>query len=48
MPEVYQRTDIYDLLEDEHRYNAIKKHWTTILEGKNIRSLLDEIGRAHV
>lgn len=24
MPEVYQRTDIYDLLEDENKYNLVK------------------------
>ncbi len=38
---VYERTDIYDLLEDENKYSAVKKHWATILEGKQIHSLLD-------
>lgn len=42
MEKLYDRADIYDLLEnDSSRYAFTKKHWETILSGKNIRSLLD-------
>lgn len=41
MASIYDRTDIYDLLEDETRYNAYKAHWTRIIEGKKVHSVLD-------
>lgn len=41
MPSLYDRADIYDLFEDENRYNAYKKHWEAILENKDIHSMLD-------
>ncbi|MCM1040133.1 MAG: class I SAM-dependent methyltransferase [Ruminococcus sp.] len=41
MPTVYDRADIYDLLEDENRYNAYKRHWETILQGRHMETLLD-------
>lgn len=41
MKTLYDRADIYDLLENEERYAAIRKHWELLLTGKNIRSLLD-------
>lgn len=41
MATVYDRTEIYDLFENEERYQAIKKHWEKVLEGKNITSLID-------
>lgn len=41
MKTLYDRADIYDLLENEERYAAIRKHWELLLAGKNIRSLLD-------
>lgn len=41
MSSIYERTEIYDLLEDEDRYNAIKRHWSKILEGREVHSLLD-------
>ena len=41
MASVYDRADIYDLLEDENRYAAYKKHWETVLDGKNVKTLLD-------
>ena len=41
MAELYDRTEIYDLFDDENKYQAVKKHWETILDGKPIRSLLD-------
>lgn len=42
MEKLYDRADIYDLLEnDPARYAFTKKHWETILEGKSIQTLLD-------
>ena len=41
MGALYDRADIYDLLENEDRYAAFKKHWEVLLEGKNIHTLLD-------
>lgn len=41
MGSVYDRADIYDLLENEERFHIYKKHWEKILENKNIKTLLD-------
>lgn len=41
MANLYERTDIYDLLENEDRYNDVKRHWEAVLEGRKIRTLLD-------
>lgn len=41
MATIYDRTDIYDLLESEEKYVATRMHWETILKGKNVYSLLD-------
>lgn len=41
MQRLYDRAEIYDLFESEYRYNFTKKHWETILAGKEIRSFLD-------
>lgn len=41
MGSIYDRADIYDLLEDEERFHIYKKHWEKILEKKNIKTLLD-------
>jgi len=41
MSSFYDRADIYDLFENEARLNAYKKHWETILEGKEIKTMLD-------
>lgn len=41
MADLYDRADIYDLAEDENSYDAYKKHWETILNGRQIHSLLD-------
>ena len=41
MGSIYDSADIYDLLEDETRYNAYKKHWEHLFEGKKINSMLD-------
>ena len=42
MEKLYDRADIYDLLEkDPARYVFTRKHWETILAGKKIKDLLD-------
>lgn len=42
MEKLYDRADIYDLLEkDPSRYEFTKKHWETVLAGKQVKNLLD-------
>lgn len=41
MTKLYERADIYDLLENEERYQTVKKHWEMVLSGKRISTLLD-------
>ncbi len=41
MASLYDRADIYDLLETEQRYQITKRHWETVLSGKKIGTLLD-------
>jgi len=41
MASLYDRAEIYDLIENEERFNIIKKHWETLFEGKDIRTFLD-------
>lgn len=41
MRSVYDRTDIYDLFDSEDRYQAIKRHWQKVLNGRDVRTLLD-------
>lgn len=41
MNKLYDNAEIYDLLDNENRYQAVKRHWAKILEGKGIRTLLD-------
>lgn len=41
MEKLYDRADIYDLLENDSRYEITKGHWQYLLKGKPIRSLLD-------
>lgn len=49
MASVYDRADIYDLLEDESRYEVYRKHWEKIFEGRKIGTLLDvSIGSGNV
>lgn len=40
MSSIYDRADIYDMLEDKIHLNSYKKHWQTILQGKNIQSFV--------
>lgn len=41
MPSLYDRADIYDLIESEARYGMFKTHWENILRGREIHTLLD-------
>ena len=41
MGKLYERDDIYDLLESESRDAITRKHYETIFNGKNIKTLLD-------
>lgn len=49
MASVYDRADIYDLLEDEGRYQVYRKHWEKVFEDRKIETLLDvSIGSGNV
>lgn len=41
MGSIYDRADIYDLLEDEYRYNVYKRHWEALLKNRQIETFLD-------
>lgn len=41
MGKLYERDDIYDLLESEARDAITRKHYETVFAGKGIRTLLD-------
>lgn len=41
MEKLYDRADIYDLFDNESRYNIVREHWKTLLHGKGIYSFLD-------
>lgn len=41
MGKLYERDDIYDLLESESRDKITQKHYETVFAGKQIRTLLD-------
>ena len=41
MPSLYDRADIYDLIETDHRFDAFRRHWQRVLDGTGIHSLLD-------
>lgn len=41
MARLYDRVDIYDLMESEPRYRAFMGHWAKVLEGKNVHNMLD-------
>lgn len=49
MENLYDRADIYDLFDNEERFQAYKKHWERVLQGKDIKSILDvSIGSGNV
>lgn len=41
MEKLYDRADIYDLLQTRRKDELTKEHWQTILSGKTIHTLLD-------
>lgn len=41
MPSLYDRADIYDLIETEERFDVYKRHWECVLRDTHIHSLLD-------
>lgn len=41
MPSLYDRADIYDLLENDDRFGAYKRHWEHVLRDTGVHSLLD-------
>lgn len=41
MSSLYDRADIYDLFENDERFNAYKRHWERVLRDTGVRSLLD-------
>ncbi len=41
MADLYSNTEFYDLLETEKKFAAVARNWASILEGKNIRTMLD-------
>lgn len=41
MAKLYERDDIYDLLESESRDKITQKHYETVFSGKEIKTLLD-------
>lgn len=41
MSSLYDRADIYDLIETESRYQIFKTHWENILDDRDIKTLLD-------
>ena len=49
MASLYNRADIYDLFDNESRFQAYQKHWKKILQGRQIHSFLDvSIGSGNV
>lgn len=41
MGKLYDRADIYDLIESGERFQMYRRHWERVLDGTGIRSLLD-------
>ncbi len=41
MEKLYDRADIYDLIESEERFGCIKKDWTLFLGERSIKTVLD-------
>lgn len=49
MASIYDRADIYDLIEDESRYLAYKQHWEIVLKNRSVKTFLDvSIGSGNV
>lgn len=41
MSSIYERADIYDLLEDDEHMELYRKHWRNVLADKGIQNILD-------
>lgn len=41
MASIYDKADIYDLLDNQENYLSYRKHWETILQGRAIETLID-------
>ena len=41
MEQLYDRADIYDLLQTEEKNRFVKEHWDMVLKGKPVHTLLD-------
>ena len=41
MANLYTNTEFYDLLDTEKKFAAVARNWNSLLEGKNIRTMLD-------
>lgn len=49
MASLYDRADIYDLFENEGRFQAYQRHWEQVLQGTGIQTVLDvSIGTGNV
>lgn len=49
MPSLYNRADIYDLIETDERFDIYRRHWEFILQDSGVHSLLDvSIGSGNV
>ena len=49
MASLYDRADIYDLFENEDRFQAYQRHWEQVLQGTGIQTVLDvSIGTGNV
>ena len=41
MGKLYERADLYDLLDSEPRFRMFERNWEAMLDGKDVRTLLD-------
>lgn len=41
MASVYDRAELYDLTEDEARWQTYRQHWETVFAGEQVKTLLD-------
>ena len=41
MADLYSNTEFYDLLDTEKKFAAVGRNWSNLLEGKDIRTMLD-------
>ena len=48
MGTIYDRADIYDLMENEEHFVAYRRHWERVLAGTGVGSLLDVRDRKSV